>query len=41
MEEQANKLLSGKYYHLAATCFIACSKIYEAVNVYRQTSMYK
>ncbi|CAO3647994.1 unnamed protein product [Cunninghamella echinulata] len=41
MEEQANKLLSGEYYHLAATCFIACSKIYEAVNVYRQASMYK
>ncbi|CAO3641107.1 unnamed protein product [Cunninghamella blakesleeana] len=41
MEEQANKLLSGKYYHLAATCFIGCSKIYEAVDVYRQVSMYK
>ncbi|KAI8084720.1 uncharacterized protein BX664DRAFT_266051 [Halteromyces radiatus] len=41
MEEQANKLAEGGYHHLAATCFLACSKVYEAINVYRRASMYK
>jgi presenilin-like A22 family membrane protease len=40
MEEQAQKLTSKGFHHLAATCFMACSKVYDAINVYRQASMY-
>ncbi|CAO3584397.1 unnamed protein product [Absidia cylindrospora] len=40
MEEQAQKLASSGFHHLAATCFLACSKVYEAINVYREASMF-
>ncbi|KAG0175328.1 Gem-associated protein 5 [Apophysomyces sp. BC1015] len=41
MEAQAKKLCSARQYNLAATCYTACSKIYEAINVYRSASMYR
>ncbi|KAF7726435.1 Gem-associated protein 5 [Apophysomyces ossiformis] len=41
MEAQAKKLCSARQYNMAATCYTACSKIYEAINVYRHAQMYR
>ncbi|KAI8136904.1 quinon protein alcohol dehydrogenase-like superfamily [Fennellomyces sp. T-0311] len=39
MEAQAKQLTNQPV--LAAMCFLACSKVYEAVNVYRKANMYR
>jgi hypothetical protein len=41
MKIQAEKMEKLKQYHLAATCFMACSCIYEAIDVYRRQKMYR
>ncbi|KAI8332303.1 WD40-repeat-containing domain protein [Chlamydoabsidia padenii] len=40
MEDQARKLATNGFHHLAATCLLACSKVYDAIHVYRKASMY-
>ncbi|KAI8387435.1 quinon protein alcohol dehydrogenase-like superfamily [Blakeslea trispora] len=41
MMKQAQKLENVKQYHLAASCYIACSHIYEAVELYRRQNMFQ
>lgn len=41
MEEQAKKLESAEQPILAATCYLACSRAYDAVEVYRQAKLYQ
>ncbi|KAI7869777.1 WD40-repeat-containing domain protein [Spinellus fusiger] len=41
METQAEKLAKAEHHFLAATCYIACSKIYEAVHVYRKGGKFR
>ncbi|KAI8065759.1 WD40-repeat-containing domain protein [Gongronella butleri] len=39
MEDQAAKLRACEKFHLAASCYLACSKVYDAIAVYRQAGM--
>lgn len=41
MMKQAQKLETHKQYHLAASCYIACSRIYDAVELYRRHAMFR
>ncbi|KAI8993629.1 WD40-repeat-containing domain protein [Pilobolus umbonatus] len=41
MKNQADRLRKNGHYHLAASCYIACSHIYDAVAVYRDHSMFR
>ncbi|KAI9494241.1 WD40-repeat-containing domain protein [Zychaea mexicana] len=41
METQAKHLVKQSQPVLAATCFLACSKIYDAIRVYREAAMYR
>ena len=41
MLKQAQKLENMKQYHLAASCYIACSHIYEAIELYRRQNMFR
>ncbi|KAI9483207.1 MAG: quinon protein alcohol dehydrogenase-like superfamily [Benjaminiella poitrasii] len=41
MLQQAQKLESLQQYHLAASCYIACSHIYKAIDTYRQHGMFR
>ncbi|ORX50483.1 WD40 repeat-like protein [Hesseltinella vesiculosa] len=39
MEEQAIKLKANNQHHLAVSCFLACSKVYEAIKVYQEAGL--
>ena len=41
MLNQAKKMETAKQFHLAASCYIACSHIYDAITMYRQQSMFQ
>lgn len=41
MENTATQLARAGQTVLAATCYLACSKVYDAVNVYRKAKMYR
>ncbi|KAK4517382.1 uncharacterized protein ATC70_000717 [Mucor velutinosus] len=41
MLSQAKKMESAKQFNLAASCYIACSHIYDAIAMYRQQSMFQ
>ena len=41
MEKQANCLVKQNHIVLAATCFLACSKVYDAIRVYQEANMYR
>ncbi|KAI8378119.1 hypothetical protein EDC96DRAFT_215674 [Choanephora cucurbitarum] len=41
MLKQAQKLENMKQYHLAASCYVACSHIYEAIELYRRQNMFR
>ncbi|KAL7321195.1 hypothetical protein PS15m_000991 [Mucor circinelloides] len=41
MLNQAKKMETAKQFHLAASCYVACSHIYDAITMYRQNGMYQ
>ncbi|KAI7904079.1 WD40-repeat-containing domain protein [Cokeromyces recurvatus] len=41
MLQQAQKLEVSKQFHLAASCYIACSHIYEAIQLYSRHAMFR
>lgn len=41
MLKQGQKLESLHQYHLSASCYIACSRVYDAIEVYRRHSMFR
>ena len=41
MEKQANYLVKQNHIVLGATCFLACSKVYDAIRVYQEANMYR
>lgn len=41
MEEQAKRLAQSGRHVAAATCYLACSKVYDAVAVYRSAELYR
>ncbi|GAN02571.1 conserved hypothetical protein [Mucor ambiguus] len=41
MLDQAKKMETAKQFNLAASCYIACSHIYDAIDMYRQQGMFQ
>ncbi|KAI8645978.1 WD40-repeat-containing domain protein [Parasitella parasitica] len=41
MYKQAKKMESIKQFHLAAACYIACSHVYDAIEMYKQYDMFR
>ena len=41
MIKQAKKLETLKQYHLAVSCYVACSHVYDAIEVYRKQDMFR
>ncbi|CAO3689943.1 unnamed protein product [Rhizopus microsporus] len=41
MKKQAKKMERENQYHLAASCYIACSHIYDAIEIYQRYGLYR
>lgn len=41
MLKQAKKMEDAKQFNLAASCYIACSHVYEAIDMYRRHEMFR
>lgn len=41
MKKQAEKMEKANKYHLAASCYIACSHIYEAIDLYQKHELFR
>jgi hypothetical protein len=41
MMKQAKKLETLKQYNLSASCYIACTHVYDAVEMYKRHGLYK